>query len=290
MTLGLVGLGRMGAGIVGRLRAAGHTVIAFDADARLTETPSIEAMIAQLPAARVVWVMVPAGAATEGTLTGLAGLLRDGDMVIDGGNSYVKDTVRRAAGLAEQGIRLLDCGTSGGIWGLKDGFCLMVGGDKAAFDLAEPLFASLAAEGGHAYLGSSGAGHYAKMVHNAIEYGMLQAYAEGFDLLRAADEYGYDLRTVSSLWNRGSVVRSWLLELAGHALAHDPQLTGLSGYVDDSGEGRWAVTEAVERGVSVAVLAEALFARFTSREDDSFAMRFIAALRREFGAHPVKPP
>ena len=289
MTAGIVGLGRMGEGIARRLRASGHTVIGFDRDPAITETPSLADMVRQLPSPRVVWVMVPAGEATEQTLLEVAALLAPGDILIDGGNSYVKDTVRRAALLAERGIRFLDCGTSGGIWGFDNGFCLMIGGDSAGFDAVEPLFESLAPPDGYAYLGPAGAGHYAKMVHNGIEYGMLQAFAEGFDLMRAAPEYGYDLAEVSALWNRGSVVRSWLLELAERAFEKDPELANLKGYVEDSGEGRWTVLEAVARGVNVSVLADALFARFTSRQDDPFAMRVIAALRNEFGGHAVKP-
>lgn len=279
----------MGGGIVRRLRASGHTVLGFDRDPALTEVTSLLEMVGQLTSPRVAWVMVPSGDATERTLLDIADLLEPGDVLIDGGNSYVKDTVRRAELLRPRGVRLLDCGTSGGVWGFENGFCLMVGGDRDAFVLVEPLFASLAPPDGYAYLGSSGAGHYAKMVHNGIEYGMLQAFAEGFDLMRAAPEYGYDLARVSALWNRGSVVRSWLLELAERAFANDPELAQLRGYVEDSGEGRWTVLEAVERGVNVSALAHALFARYTSREDDPFAMRVIAALRQEFGGHTVTP-
>ena len=289
MTIGIVGLGRMGDGIARRLRASGHTVIGFDRDPAVTETPSLADMVRQLPVPRVVWVMVPAGDATETTLLEVAALLTPGDILIDGGNSYVKDTVRRSEALVSKGIEFVDCGTSGGIWGFDNGFCLMIGGSRAGFEVAQPLFESLAPPDGYAYLGPAGAGHYAKMVHNGIEYGMLQAFAEGFDLMRAAPEYGYDLAQVSALWNRGSVVRSWLLELAERAFEKDPQLANLKGYVEDSGEGRWTVLEAVERGVNVSVLAEALFARFTSREDDPFAMRVIAALRNEFGGHAVTP-
>ena len=287
MKIGLVGLGRMGAGMAERLRRSGHEVLGYDRNPAVTEVGSLPDLVAGLTPPRVVWLMVPAGAPTEATLQEVAGLVGPGDIVIDGGNSYYKDSVRRAGELAAHGIGFLDVGTSGGIWGLEVGFCLMVGGPRDAFDLVEPVLAALAPANGYAYLGPSGAGHYAKMVHNGIEYGLLQAYAEGFDLLQAAD-FGYDLHQLAGLWNNGSVIRSWLLELAERAFAKDPQLAGLKGYVDDSGEGRWTVIEAVERGVAVGVLAQSLFSRFTSREDNSFAMRVIAALRNEFGGHAVK--
>jgi 6-phosphogluconate dehydrogenase len=245
-------------------------------------------MVAALPSPRIAWLMVPAGEPTEQSLQEVAGLFRPGDIVIDGGNSYYKDSVRRARELAEREVHFLDAGTSGGIWGLENGFCLMVGGPKTAFDQIEPLFQALAPPGGYAHVGPSGAGHFSKMVHNGIEYGMLEAYAEGFDLLQSATEYDYDLRQLASLWNQGSVVRSWLLELAERAFEKDARLEHLKGYVDDSGEGRWTVVEGVERGVNVGVLAQSLFARFTSREENPFAMRVIAALRNEFGGHAVK--
>jgi 6-phosphogluconate dehydrogenase len=208
--------------------------------------------------------------------------------VIDGGNSWYRDSIRRGKAAAERGLRFIDCGTSGGIWGLEKGFCLMVGGAPDAFAVAEPLFASLAPPEGYAHVGPVGTGHYVKMVHNGIEYGLMQAYAEGFALLKAYDE-PVDLRAVSSLWNHGSVVRSWLLELAERAFTADPDLEALRGYVDDSGEGRWTVNEAVERAVPTHVLAAALFNRFDSRDDNSFAMRVLAALRNEFGGHAVRP-
>ncbi len=288
MKIGMVGLGRMGAGLSARLRKNGHEVVGYDRNPDVSDVRSPQEMVAALPAPKIVWLMVPSGAVTESTLLEVAPLLSAGDIVIDGGNSYVKDSVRRAGAMAERGIRYLDVGTSGGVWGFENGFCLMAGGPRDAYDEIEPILAALAPAGGYAYLGPSGAGHFAKMVHNGIEYGMLQAFAEGFDLLRAATEYDYDMKQISTLWNRGSVVRSWLLELAELAFERDPKLESLKGYVDDSGEGRWTVLEAVERGVNVNVLAASLFARFTSREDDPFAMRFIAALRNEFGGHAIK--
>jgi 6-phosphogluconate dehydrogenase len=277
----------MGAGIAERLRRDGHEVVGFDRNPDVSQVASLAELVATLSPPRVVWVMVPSGDPTEGTLRELAGLVSAGDILIDGGNSYYKDSVRRAAELNERGIKFLDIGTSGGIWGLDVGFCLMAGGPRDAFDTVEPVLKTLAPEGGYGYIGPSGAGHFVKMVHNGIEYGMLQAYAEGFDLLQAA-EFGVDLHQVSALWNHGSVVRSWLLELAERAFENDPALEQLRGYVDDSGEGRWTVLDAVERGVAAEVIAHALFRRFTSREDDSFSMRVIAALRNEFGGHPIK--
>lgn len=288
MKIGMVGLGRMGAGLAGRLRAAGHEVIGYDRNPDISDVASIKAMVTQLPSPRVVWIMVPSGAITQDTIEAVATELAPGDIVIDGGNSYVKDTVRRGKELAKRGIRFLDVGTSGGIWGLENGFCLMAGGERDVFEHVEPALAALASEGGYGHVGACGAGHFSKMVHNGIEYGMLQAYAEGFDLLHCATEYDYDLHQLAALWNHSSVVRSWLLELAENAFESDPNLDKLKAYVDDSGEGRWTVLEAVERGVNVGVLAQALFARFTSREENAFSMRVIAALRNEFGGHAVR--
>jgi 6-phosphogluconate dehydrogenase len=285
--IGLVGLGRMGAGISERLRRGGHEVVGYDRDPDVSQVASLQELVVSLAPPRVVWVMVPSGAPTEDTVRELAGLLSKGDTIVEGGNSYYRDSMRRAEEVAARGIRYLDSGTSGGIWGLAEGFCLMVGGAREAFEAVEPVFATLAPEGGYAHVGPSGAGHFTKMVHNGIEYGMLQSYAEGFDLLQAS-KFGLDLEKVASLWNHGSVVRSWLLELAERALAADPKLESLRGYVEDSGEGRWTVQEAVEHGVPATALAHALFARFASRQDDPFAMRFIAALRREFGGHAVQ--
>ncbi len=287
MKLGLVGLGRMGAGMAERLRRGNHEVIGYDRNPDVSEVGSLKELLESLEPPRAVWVMVPSGDPTEATLKELAGLASPGDILIDGGNSMYKDSVRRAEELAKQGIKFLDIGTSGGIWGLEVGFCLMIGGPRDAFEAVEPALVTLAPPEGYAHVGASGAGHYAKMVHNGIEYGMLQAYAEGFDLLQASD-FDLDLGRLAALWNHGSVVRSWLLELAERALDKDPKLESLAGYVDDSGEGRWTVLEAVERGVAADTLAHALFRRFTSREEDSFSMRMIAALRNEFGGHAVK--
>jgi 6-phosphogluconate dehydrogenase len=287
MKIGLIGLGRMGAGIAERLRRSGHEVVGYDRDPAVSEVASLRELVDALSPPRVVWVMVPAGQPTEATLKELADLVSSGDILIDGGNSYYKDSKRRAEELSERGISFLDAGTSGGVWGLEAGFCLMVGGPPDAFETVEPILAALAPEEGYAHVGPSGAGHYTKMVHNGIEYGMLQAYAEGFDLLQASD-FDLDLHQLSALWNHGSVVRSWLLELAERAFAKDPKLESLRGYVDDSGEGRWTVLEAVERGVAAGTLAQSLFSRFTSREENPFSMRVIAALRNEFGGHAVK--
>ncbi len=287
MKLGLIGLGRMGNGIAARLRNAGHEVVGFDANPEVSEVPTLEALVQSLEAPRIVWVMVPAGAPTQQTLDTLAGLLSSDDIVIEGGNSNYHDSVRRAEELATKGITMLDCGVSGGIWGLQNGFCLMAGGPREAFDTVEPIMKALAAEKGYAYVGPSGAGHFSKMVHNGIEYGMLQSFAEGFELMQAS-EYDYDMAAVSSLWNHGSVVQSWLLELANLAFEKDGDLSELRGYVDDSGEGRWTVNEAIARAVPVPAISASLYARFTSRQDNSFAMRFIAALRNEFGGHAVK--
>ena len=287
MKVGVIGLGRMGAGIRERLRRSGHEVVGYDRNEAVSDVASLPALVAALTPPRVLWAMVPAGAATEATLDELARLLSKGDIVIDGGNSHYKDSLRRAARLQERGIDFLDIGTSGGVWGLAEGFCLMAGGPQEAFLAVEPVLAALAPAGGYARVGPSGAGHFTKMVHNGIEYGLMQAYAEGFDLLQASD-FDIDLEQVASLWRHGSVVRSWLLELAANAFARDPRLEALRGYAEDSGEGRWTVIEAVERGVAAPSIAQALFARFTSREEDSFAMRVIAALRNEFGGHAVK--
>jgi 6-phosphogluconate dehydrogenase len=287
MKIGLVGLGRMGAGMGERLRRKGHEVVGYDRNPEVSEVRSLEELVGALSPPRVVWVMVPAGEPTEWTLKQLADLVSSGDILIDGGNSYYKDSMRRAKELGARGVRFLDMGTSGGIWGLEVGFCLMAGGPRDAFEAVEPILRALAPENGYAHVGPSGAGHFTKMVHNGIEYGLLQAYAEGFDLLHAS-EFDLDLRQIAALWNQGSVVRSWLLELAERAFARSPKLESLRGYVDDSGEGRWTVLEAVERGIPAGVIAQSLFRRFASREENSFAMRVIAALRNEFGGHPVK--
>jgi 6-phosphogluconate dehydrogenase len=287
MKIGLVGLGRMGTGIAERLRGAGHEVVGYDQNPDVSQVSSLADLVEQLETPRVIWLMVPAGDPTQAVVDALRERLTAGDILVDGGNSYYKDSIRRAQELEANGIAFVDCGTSGGIWGLSRGFCLMAGGPKGAFERVEPLLSALAPENGYAYLGVNGAGHFAKMVHNGIEYGLLQAYAEGFHLLQASG-FGYDLEGMSLLWNNGSVIRSWLLELARDAFARDPGLDRLRGYVDDSGEGRWTVQEAVERGVAAPVITDALFARFLSRDDNVFAARFIAALRNEFGGHAVR--
>jgi 6-phosphogluconate dehydrogenase len=296
MQLGFVGLGKMGMNMVTRLLRGGHTIVAYDRSAaavgRTSEVgasgaESLEALVSRLDAPRAVWVMVPAGEATESTVAELGTLLSAGDVIIDGGNTNFHDDVRRAASLASRGITYIDAGTSGGIWGLTEGYCLMVGGDEAACTRLEPIFLTLAPPNGYQRVGAAGAGHYVKMVHNGIEYGLMQAYAEGFELLQKSD-YGIDVAKISSLWMQGSVVRSWLLELAARALAQDPTLSGLDGYVEDSGEGRWTLLEGIERSVPMPVLTASLFTRFRSRENNPFGERMLAALRQQFGGHAVR--
>ncbi len=276
----------MGGGIRARWQAAGHEVVAYDEDAARRDVDGLPTLVARLAAPRAVWVMVPAGAATDATISTLAGLLSPGDVLIDGGNSNYKDSIRRGAALAERGMHFIDSGTSGGIWGERNGYCVMVGGSGEAIALARPLFEALVEEGGWLHVGPVGAGHFVKMVHNGIEYGLMQAYAEGFALLRAYDTQ-LDLERIAGLWQHGSVVRSWLLELAEQAFAANADLDDIRGVVDDSGEGRWTVQEGVERGVPLDVITLALFNRFQSRDDNSFANRVLAALRREFGGHAV---
>ncbi|HLM77521.1 MAG TPA: decarboxylating 6-phosphogluconate dehydrogenase [Rubrobacteraceae bacterium] len=297
MEIGLYGLGRMGANMVRRLvRNEEHRVVAGNrSPAPVDEAVqsgaegaySMGEMVEKLTPPRVIWVMVPAGDATEQALLEFAGLMDEGDTLIDGGNSYFRDSIRRAKMLQEKGLRFLDAGTSGGVWGLELGYCLMIGGDRDAYEHVEPAFKTLAPENGYAYLGEAGAGHFTKMVHNGIEYGMLQAYAEGFEILQKS-QYAFDLKVISSLWNQGSVVRSWLLELAHNAFEKDATLDRVRGYVEDSGEGRWTVMEAINEDVPAAVIAGSLFSRFASRQEDSFAMKVIAALRGEFGGHAIQ--
>ena len=296
MQLGLIGLGRMGSGMTRRLLQGGHQVIVYDripeAGAALagkgaTASGSLEDLGQKLKAPRVVWLMIPAGPPVDDALQRLSGTLSPGDIIIDGGNSNYKDSIRRAEMLRSQQIEFLDVGVSGGIWGLKVGFNLMAGGNQASFKQVEPIFQTLAPPDGYAYVGPSGAGHYAKMVHNGIEYSMLQGYAEGFEILKAAP-FGFDLLQLARLWNHGSVIRSWLLELAQDAFTRDPDLSHIRGYVDDSGEGRWTLQEAIDHAVPAPALAMSLFMRFRSRQDDSFSDKVIAALRNEFGGHPVK--
>ncbi len=296
MELGIIGLGRMGANMAERLVRGGHQVVSFDrspeaiqrvVDKGARGARSLADFVKQLAEPRAVWLMVPSGAAVDQTIEQLLPNLARGDIVIDGGNSNYKDSIRRGENLKPHGVHFVDAGTSGGIWGLQNGYCLMVGGEKSAVDHLAPIFKTLAPPDGFLHVGPVGAGHFVKMVHNGIEYGMLQAYGEGFELLKAA-QFDLDLAKISHLWNQGSVVRSWLLELAESAFEKDPKLEAIKGYVDDSGEGRWTVVEAIDKGVSATVLAHALFARFASRQPDAFSNKFIAALRNEFGGHAVK--
>jgi 6-phosphogluconate dehydrogenase len=287
MRLGMIGLGRMGWGMTGRLRGKGHEVVGFDFSPDRRDVASVVDLVAALEPPRAVWVMVPAGDPTEATVVQLAQLLEPGDLVVDGGNSNYRDSIRRGQLLADKGVFFIDAGVSGGIWGLKEGFCLMVGGEAEKVTTMQPIFDGLAPEGGFVHCGPVGSGHFTKMVHNGIEYGMMQAYAEGFELL-AASELGIDTTAVVGAWGHGSVIRSWLLELLALGLTDDPHLEQIRGYVDDSGEGRWTVAEAVRLGVPANVLSASLFARFTSRQDDSPAMKVLALLRQGFGGHPVK--
>src|SRR5919202_4798613 len=297
MEIGLYGLGRMGANMVLRLvRSGEHRVVAGNRSSGPVDEAvqdgaegaySMEELVEKLSPPRAIWKMVPAGDVTEQTLLKFADMMDEGDILIDGGNSYFRDSIRRAEMIHERGLRFLDAGTSGGIWGLQVGYCLMVGGDADAFEHVEPAPKTLAPPDGYAYMGGSGAGHFVKMVLNGVEYGMLQAYAEGFEIMQKS-QYDLDLRAVSHLWNQGSVVRSWLLELAERAFERDADLERIRGYVEDSGEGRWTVHEAINEDVPASAIAGSLFARFASRQDDSFAMKVIAALRGEFGGHAIK--
>jgi len=327
MQIGIIGLGRMGSNISRRLMKAGHSCVVFDANAApaealakegATSTHSLDAMVKSLSGKpRVVWVMLPAGRITEETVERLGGLLEAGDIIIDGGNSYYKDDVRRARTLADKKIRYVDCGTSGGVWGLERGYCMMIGGAKDAVDHLDPIFAALApglgtiprtpgregedprAERGYIHAGPSGAGHFVKMVHNGIEYGLMQAYAEGFDILRNKDSkslpederFELNLPDIAEVWRRGSVISSWLLDLSAAALVKDPRLEQFSGFVEDSGEGRWTIEAAIEEAVPAEVLSSALYARFRSRQDHTFGEKILSAMRFGFGGHvePHKP-
>ena len=297
MQLGLYGLGRMGGNMVTRLVQGGHRVVAGNrSDTPVQEAigngavgaTSIADLVARLPAPRVLWSMVPSGDVTESTLDELASHASPGDVLIDGGNSNFRDSMRRAEKYAAKGIDFLDIGVSGGIWGLKIGYCMMIGGPTRGVDLVRPALDTLAPPNGWAHFGKSGAGHFVKMVHNGIEYGMMQAYGEGFELLHASD-FALDLKRVSEVWMQGSVVRSWLLELAVRAFEQEgSDLAAIKGYVADSGEGRWTIQEAIAHDVPMTSLAHALFARFTSRQEDSYAMKVAAALRNQFGGHAVR--
>jgi len=320
MQLGMIGLGRMGGNIVRRLLRGGHSCVVFDTNAasvaQLTQegatgSQDMAHLVAQMQVPRAVWVMLPAGAITEATVERLGELLQPGDTIIDGGNSNYQDDVRRAQAMAAKGIRYIDVGTSGGVWGLERGYCMMIGGDKPAFDHLEPLFKTLApgigniektpgrenrqstAEQGYLYTGPAGSGHFVKMVHNGIEYGLMQAYGEGLDILKGVNQdaipaerrYNLDLADITELWRRGSVVSSWLLDLSAIALAEDPELKAFSGYVDDSGEGRWTIQAAIEEAVPADVLTAALYTRFRSRKEHTFAEKVLSAMRKQFGGH-----
>jgi 6-phosphogluconate dehydrogenase len=293
MDIGLVGLGRMGGNMRERLRRAGHTVVGFDRSPDGRDVDSLESMVKQLPTPRVVWVMVPAGAPTHETVTALGDLLERGDVVVEGGNSRWSDDEANAALLAEQGVGYVDCGVSGGVWGLQNGYALMCGGDADDVAKAQPAFDALKPPGelGFVHAGRVGAGHFAKMVHNGIEYALMQAYAEGWELLEAADRVD-NVTEVLRSWREGTVIRSWLLDLLVAALDEDDHLSGIAGYAADSGEGRWTVEAAIEHAVPVPAIAAALFARFTSQQDESTAMKAVAAMRQQFGGHAVRsgPP
>ena len=299
MQIGMIGLGRMGANMATRLVRGAHEVVAFDrspdaaaraATAGAAAAASLDDLVRRLRPPRAVWIMVPAGEPTETTVSALREQLAERDVVIDGGNSNYKDSMRRAAALAERGVHFMDVGTSGGIWGLEEGYSLMVGGDPGAAARLRPIFETLAPapDRGWAHVGPSGAGHFVKMVHNGIEYGLMEAYAEGFSILRHKTEFELDLPAVAELWRHGSVVRSWLLDLAARALADDPTLKDVAPYVSDSGEGRWTVSEAIDLDVPAPVITLALIQRLRSRDEESFADRLLAALRNQFGGHAVK--
>jgi len=296
MDLGMIGLGRMGGNMAIRLIQGGHRVVVYNRTPAKTReiaehgaipTYSLEELIGQLPAPRAIWVMLPAGEPTTAMIRQVLPLLSSGDIVIDGGNSHYTDDAPRAAMLQERGIHYVDAGVSGGIWGLQVGYCMMVGGEPDICTYLEPLFKTLAPENGYLYCGTHGAGHYVKMVHNGIEYGMLQAIGEGFEILHAAP-FNLDLAKIAALWQHGSVVRSWLMELAADAFSKDPHLDGLRGYVQDSGEGRWTILEAMERDIPAPVITLSLLERFRSRQTESFSAKVIAALRNEFGGHAVQ--
>jgi 6-phosphogluconate dehydrogenase len=297
MRVGMIGLGRMGGNMARRLMRGGHEIVGYNRSPELTKeleaegaTPadSLDELVSKLDPPRLAWSMIPAGAPTEETVKKLGDLLSPGDIAIDGGNSRYTETMARADALKDKGISFVDAGTSGGIWGLEEGYCLMVGAEPEAFKTLEPVLETLAPPNGFAHVGPPGAGHFTKMVHNGIEYALMQGYAEGFEILESS-EFDLDLAQISNLWRQGSVVRSWLLDLAASALEKDPDLSELAPYVEDSGEGRWTVESAINESVPAPTIAADLFARFSSRQDDSFAMKLVAALRKEFGGHAVRP-
>ena len=299
MKLGMIGLGRMGSNMAQRIARGGHQVVGFDPNPKARKelethgaasADSLAALVAALPAPRAVWLMVPAGEITDATLKDLLSLLAAGDTVIDGGNSNYKDTVRRAEMFAHKQMDYIDCGTSGGIWGLAEGYSLMIGGDKTAVERMRPLFEALAPakDQGWGHVGPVGSGHFTKMIHNGIEYGMMQAYAEGFSILKHKSEFALDLHQVAEIWRYGSVVRSWLLDLTADALEKNPSMRGIAPYVVDSGEGRWTVDEAIALNVPAPVITQSLIERLRSRDDDSFTDKLLSAMRNEFGGHAIK--
>ena len=296
MKLGLIGLGKMGAFMTERLLNDKHEVVVYDLNSDAikdsvkkgaTGSKSLEELVSKLEKPCIVWIMVPSGRPVDDTIDKLTKVMDKGDIIIDGGNSHYKDSVVRGKALADKGINFLDAGISGGIWGLKIGYCTMVGGDEKIFKHCEPIFKTLAPPNGYKYIGKSGAGHFVKMVHNGIEYGLMEAYAEGFEIMHASD-YNVDLAGVANLWGQGSVVRSWLLELLADALKPDKDLSTIKDYVADSGEGRWTVDEAIERNIPAPVITQSLLVRFRSRQEESYGAKILAALRNEFGGHAVK--
>ena len=299
MQIAMIGLGRMGANMAQRLLRGGHQIVGFDPaqaaraaleDKGAATAISLEQMVAKLAAPRVVWLMVPAGAITDSTISNLVPLLSAGDTIIDGGNSNYRDTQRRAAAVAPRGIQFIDCGTSGGVWGLAEGYSLMIGGDEAAVERLRPIFETLAPspDRGWGRVGAVGSGHFTKMIHNGIEYGLMQAYAEGFSILQHKSEFDLDLYRIAEIWRHGSVVRSWLLDLTAGALQKNPAMQGIAPYVADSGEGRWTVAEAIELGVPAAVITLSLLERLRSRDTDSFTDKLLSAMRNQFGGHEIK--
>jgi len=298
MKIGMIGLGKMGGNMTEKLLKNNHEVVVYDVDHKkieeykkmgATESKSLENLVEKLDKdKKIVWVMVPAGEIVNNTVTKVSNYLSKGDIIIDGGNSNYKDTIKLAKKLEEKGIDFLDVGTSGGVWGLKEGYCLMIGGPKKAYDTVEEIFKDLAPEDGYNYIGKSGSGHYVKMVHNGIEYAMMESYAEGFELLKSKEEFEIDLGEVADLWNHGGVIRSWLLELTADSLKKNPELEGIKDYVEDSGEGRWTVLESIEQEIPASIIALSLFKRYRSRQDESFSAKILSAMRNAFGGHEIK--
>ena len=285
--IGIVGLGRMGGNMAERLRRHGHEVVGYARTSPARDVNSLDELVAALDPPRIVWLMVPAGDATESTISDLKPQLRSGDLIIDGGNSNFRDSIRRGNELAENGVAFVDAGVSGGIWGLDEGYCIMLGGEPGQIEILRPFLDSLTEEGGWAHVGPSGCGHFTKMVHNGVEYGLMQSFGEGYELLTRS-ELDIDVPKTIEVWRHGSVVRSWLLDLLARALSQDPDLSSIEGYAEDSGEGRWTVQEAITAGSPAPAISAALFARFVSRQEESLAMKVVAALRHQFGGHEVK--